>query len=493
MRVAIYTRVSSEEQVQGTSLESQETICRQFADRNGYDVAAVFTDRGESAKTTDRKEFQAFIRYCRQHRGHIGGVVVWKTDRFARNSYDYAVYQGLLAGWDIRIFSATESNEDTPHGRAMRMITAVISQLDNDYRAERTKEAMRLLTNYGYWVHMAPLGYIRVRDNSGRPVLVEDATKAELVRHLFQMVADGCSIRSVDQSAFDLGLRSRRGRRLSRRDIHGMLRNPIYVGVVKTKLTGDREIKAKFPGLIRQAVWDRVQLALSGRRINHKPHERSRDDFPLRGLIHCGCCGGKVTASRSKGRTRHYDYYHCVHCGEFRVSASSLHIAFASLLKEKSNITSGRMRLIRHHIITAWQNRKDAANVASRLATENVDRIERLRAALLDKLLAGVVSDQVFRDKDAELSLQLAAARSSKHDHEIEDLDCESALQFADRIASGADQIWEKLSGENRQRFQQAMFPAGLTFDPLKGFRTADSPGLIEKIQRLDVVGWEMG
>ena len=62
MRVAIYTRVSSEEQVQGTSLESQETICRQFADRNGYDVAAVFTDRGESAKTTDRKEFQAFIR-----------------------------------------------------------------------------------------------------------------------------------------------------------------------------------------------------------------------------------------------------------------------------------------------------------------------------------------------------------------------------------------------------------------------------------------------
>ncbi len=493
MRVVIYTRVSSEEQVHGTSLESQETICRQFAERHGYDVAAVFTDRGESAKTTDRKEFQAFVRYCRQSRGSIGGVIVWKTDRFARNSYDYAVYQGLLAGWNIRILSATESNEDTPHGRAMRMITAVISQLDNDYRAERTKEAMRLLTNYGYWVHMAPLGYIRIRDETSRPILVEDPASAGHIRQLFQMIADGCGIREVDQSAFDFGLRSRGGRRLSRRDIHGMLKNAIYVGIVKTKLTSGREVQAKFPGLITQVVWDRVQVALSGRRVRHKPHERTHEDFPLRGLVHCGCCGGKVTASKSKGRTRHYEYYHCVHCGRFRVSAHMLHDAFAALLKEKSSMTSGRMRLIRHHIMTVWQNRKDCANAASRLAAENIARLERLRAALLDKLLAGVISDQVFRDKDSDLSMQLATARTTKHDHEIEDLDCESALQFADRIASGADQIWSSLSGDHRQRFQSALFPGGLTYDPANGFRTAESTGLIDRIRNMTGNAGKMG
>ena len=53
----IYCRVSSLEQVDGTSLESQERMCREYAKRENINVLGVFIDRGESAKTADRTEF----------------------------------------------------------------------------------------------------------------------------------------------------------------------------------------------------------------------------------------------------------------------------------------------------------------------------------------------------------------------------------------------------------------------------------------------------
>ena len=45
----IYVRVSSKEQLEGSSLETQEKICRDYASHNEYDVMKVFVEKGESA------------------------------------------------------------------------------------------------------------------------------------------------------------------------------------------------------------------------------------------------------------------------------------------------------------------------------------------------------------------------------------------------------------------------------------------------------------
>ncbi|MBK7966593.1 MAG: recombinase family protein [Bacteroidetes bacterium] len=47
----IYCRVSTGRQVEeGTSLTSQERICREYAQNNGYEVEHIFIEKGESAK-----------------------------------------------------------------------------------------------------------------------------------------------------------------------------------------------------------------------------------------------------------------------------------------------------------------------------------------------------------------------------------------------------------------------------------------------------------
>ena len=53
----IYARVSSEEQVQGYSIQAQLRACREWAEKHGYKVAREFLDEGYSAsRNLDKRE-----------------------------------------------------------------------------------------------------------------------------------------------------------------------------------------------------------------------------------------------------------------------------------------------------------------------------------------------------------------------------------------------------------------------------------------------------
>ena len=68
MKAVIYCRVSTKEQVKNLSLSTQLRACREYCEREGYEVAREFTDAGESAKTVDRLEFQNLLEFCRIHK-----------------------------------------------------------------------------------------------------------------------------------------------------------------------------------------------------------------------------------------------------------------------------------------------------------------------------------------------------------------------------------------------------------------------------------------
>jgi site-specific DNA recombinase len=81
-KCVIYCRVSSKEQVEGTSLETQQKFCREYAARQGWDVSDVFVEMGESAKTADRTQFQKALSFCARKKPRIDFFVVYKLDRF---------------------------------------------------------------------------------------------------------------------------------------------------------------------------------------------------------------------------------------------------------------------------------------------------------------------------------------------------------------------------------------------------------------------------
>ena len=78
-RAVIYCRVSTKEQVDdGNSLVSQERICREYAHKEGYELVEIFIEKGESAKTADRQEWQRLLAFCENKKNAIDAVIAYK-------------------------------------------------------------------------------------------------------------------------------------------------------------------------------------------------------------------------------------------------------------------------------------------------------------------------------------------------------------------------------------------------------------------------------
>src|SRR5262249_2892121 len=120
-RAVIYLRVSTVKQMQkdddpeGYSLPAQRESCVRKAEALDAEVVEIFIDRGESAKTADRPEFQKMLQFVKAQ-GDIDYVILDKVDRFARNRRDDAnmLFDLRMAG--ATLVSVKENIDETPGG-----------------------------------------------------------------------------------------------------------------------------------------------------------------------------------------------------------------------------------------------------------------------------------------------------------------------------------------------------------------------------------------
>lgn len=103
LRLVGYTRVSTTEQAEGYSLDAQDTHIKEWSNKENHTIVRNFVEAGQSARSDKRPTFQAMIRFvC--HASQIDGVVVHKSDRFARNLLDYLNYRAILEQHGKRLF-----------------------------------------------------------------------------------------------------------------------------------------------------------------------------------------------------------------------------------------------------------------------------------------------------------------------------------------------------------------------------------------------------
>ena len=112
----IYARYSSHAQ-RDVSIEDQIADCRIYAERLGLTVLEVYADHATTGRSDDRHQFQRMIQDAKKVKWKT--VLTWKTDRFARNRYDSAVYKARLKRYGVRVQYAKESIPDGPEGILM--------------------------------------------------------------------------------------------------------------------------------------------------------------------------------------------------------------------------------------------------------------------------------------------------------------------------------------------------------------------------------------
>jgi site-specific DNA recombinase len=213
----IYVRVSTKEQTENLSLPTQLRACEEYCRRQGYEILERFHEEGESAKTTDRSQLQALLKYCRTHKGKVHFVVVYNLTRFAREKYDHFALRAHLKSLGISLRSATEPIDDTSTGKLMEGVLASFAQFDNDVRSDRTRAGMRAALELGRWTFPAPIGYLNAPKWSGKS-LVPDPERAPLIARAFEDLATGrFTKQEVIARMTEAGLRTRRGLVLSRK------------------------------------------------------------------------------------------------------------------------------------------------------------------------------------------------------------------------------------------------------------------------------------
>ncbi len=266
MKAVIYTRVSTVEQVENFSLETQLTTCQAYCTREGIEVAAVFTDEGKSAKSTDRPELQELLKYCQDHRKSLDFVVVYDVSRFSRHAPSHIALRATLQKWGISLRSATQQFDDSSTGEFMELILSAMAHLDNRQRADRTKDGMRASLVAGRWTHIPPVGYRKPLDSHNAPSLEPDPEQAPHVRQAFELIATGrYSKRRALEEVTALGLRTRRGTRMSNQSFASLLHNPIYAGRMRVKAWGF-EGPGDFEPIVSEELFAAVQAVLNGRK-----------------------------------------------------------------------------------------------------------------------------------------------------------------------------------------------------------------------------------
>ena len=162
--VAIYTRVSTDNQVGGRfdSCESQLAICRDFIRRNnglGWTEAGHYTDPAVSGSSMNRPGLQALMRHIET--GGVKVILIFKLERMSRNIDEFGPFRSFLRKHGCRLESATEDiSESTPSGRLKNNLMLSFSQYEKENTAEKTQVKMLQQAKRGYWNGGAvPYGY----------------------------------------------------------------------------------------------------------------------------------------------------------------------------------------------------------------------------------------------------------------------------------------------------------------------------------------------
>lgn len=142
MRVAIYCRVSTDQQ----ELQQQIESCKKFCDYKQYEYV-LFSDIG-SGKNMQRPQFLDMLNRIRQR--EFEGVVVFRFDRLGRNAREVVTLFEEFESKGIQVFSLNENIDTTsPSGRAVRDIIVRLAQLERENISEATRQRLQALKNLG--------------------------------------------------------------------------------------------------------------------------------------------------------------------------------------------------------------------------------------------------------------------------------------------------------------------------------------------------------
>ena len=330
-KVALYARVSNEEQEREETIESQLSHLQRLVSARGLSVLDrhIYLDEGYSGDLMARPSLDRLRDDVRD--GLIDLVLVHCPDRLARRYPYQVVLIEELEGYGCEVDFVNREIARTPEDQMLLSMQGVIAEYERAKIMERSRRGrLHKLQKGVLIIPNAPFGYRWVpRQGSERGRIEVVTEQADLVWQIFQWVAkEGLPIIAVTRRLMKRCIPAPRGgHRWGTSTIQNMLRNRAYIGeFCMNRIMAVEPKQPPKPGVYRRrrncatqirppdewivvpgpSIVDR-EIVVAGVVRNHQ--------LLLRCLLRCGCCGYSIIATWTKPRGRTgqvFRYYICL-------------------------------------------------------------------------------------------------------------------------------------------------------------------------------------
>ncbi|MGH2911952.1 MAG: recombinase family protein [Solirubrobacteraceae bacterium] len=476
----IYLRVSSDGQVnkahnpEGYSLPAQREGCERHAAGLGAEVIAEFVEAGYSGTNLRRPALQKMLAELPTLKPTY--VIFYDLSRVARDDFDALWLLREIEGHGCKLESTLERTDNTPAGRLLYTIMAGVNAFRSRGDAEKVKLGMARKHADGGTMGRAPIGYMNTTERiEGREVRVikSDPERAPLVKLGFDAFATGnYSLTSLCEMLDEAGLRTPQTPKtapapLSRANVHRMLTNDYYIGVVTWD--GVKNPNGRHAAIIDEATFKKIGEVLEAHRLSG---ERNRKHTHyLKGTIYCGSCGRRLVFSQVRGRGGLYEYFGCLsrpgrgqHCAGRHMQTEDVERAVEHYYRT-IHLTRPQREAVRQEVERyAGELAKNAKKESARHA-ERLRELQRQQQKLLHLHYAGSVDEDVLAAEQDRIKRERAEAHKWANAAVQDFREIKDALKEALALLTDTDIRYEQATPHTRRLLNQALFKALLVLD----------------------------
>jgi site-specific DNA recombinase len=327
VRVATYTRISTDEERQPNSLEAQRVRLESFvSSQPEWGIERRYEDQF-TGTVIDRPALTRMLKDAKL--GRFDVLLVYRVDRLARSIRGLAQIIDELDQAGVIFRSATEPfDTGTPAGRMMVQMLGVFAEFERALIVERITAGLERKAARGGWCGgQRPYGLNIAADRNS---LERNPTEAPLIPVMFDKYAN----RKAGSSALadwlnEQGYRTKNGRLWSKESVITVIRNRVYIGEIYYR---GNWYPAPHEPLIPKELFDKAQAILTERREDRSKRAANPAEYLLTGRVHCGRCGQAYVGTAAHGRNGRYTYYTCFtrarygtkHCANDRLPAERL-------------------------------------------------------------------------------------------------------------------------------------------------------------------------
>ena len=363
LKAVIYTRVSTEMQVDGFSLEGQKRELERLCEYEGMTIVKVYEEKGKSGKSVEgRPEFQRMLEDIETGVVNTDYVCVYKLSRFGRNASDILSTLERLKMYEVNLLSK-EDNIDSADNSSKLIISLLgsLSEMERDNIIVQTMNGRKEKARQGGWNGgFAPYGYV-LKD--GELEIVPE--EAEIVKFIFnEFVYKDKGYSTISKLLNRKGIKKRKAPNSTRQfddwassAVKHILDNPTYMGKIaygrrtKQLKKGTRNqyetihnenyilVDGKHEAIIDEKTFE---LAKSKRQETGKKFPEATTDriHLISGILRCPGCGSPMYGNKNRWKNKNGDiqtrfYYSCGHNKSCKGGECSANSVRAEWLEEK--------------------------------------------------------------------------------------------------------------------------------------------------------------